>query len=276
MDVERVLVSEFLASYPEDAARVLEQLPLEQAVAVLDEVPAAAGARGLGGMGTDLAVRCLENVEAAQGCALVEALGEGAAAVLLRRMGAERREALLGGVAPETRGRLELLLRYPEETAGAIMDPLTATVPEDITAEEARRRLREFPAHLYYYVYVVGRDQSLAGVVGLRELFLAGGEEPIRAVMKAKVLSVADRAPLAAVVVHPGWRDFHALPVVSEHGVFVGMIRHKTLRRLMEHAEAGRGPAGLETLFALGELYWTGLVELFGGMSSAPRTPGRR
>jgi magnesium transporter len=276
VDVERVLVSEFLSSHPDDAARVLEQMPLEQAVAVLGEAPAAAGARALNGMGPDLAVRCLESVETAQGCALVEALGDGAAAVLLRRMAGETRAALLGGIAREARGRLELLLRYPEETAGAIMDPLTATVPDDITAEEARRRLREFPAHLYYYVYVVSRDRTLAGVVGLRELFMAAGEEPIRAVMKAKVVSVLDRAPLAAVVVHPAWRDFHALPVVAEHDVFVGMIRHKTLRRLMEQAEAGRGPAGLETLFALGELYWTGLVELFGGMSSGTPPAGRR
>ncbi len=275
MDVERTLVSEFLSSHPEDAARVLEQMPLEQAVAVLGEAPAAAGARGLRGMGADLAVRCLESVTVDKGCELVEALGAGTAAVLLRRAAPARRAVLLGGVTAETRSHLELLLRYPEDTAGAIMDPLTATVPDDISVEQARTRLREYPVHLYYYVYVVSRDQTLAGVVGLRELFLAGGDQKIAAVMKESVMRVADRAPLTALMAHPGWRDFHALPVVSDHGVFVGMVRHKTLRRLMEQTESERGPAGLETLLALGELYWTGLVELFGGMSSGPRTPGR-
>jgi magnesium transporter len=275
VDVERALVSEFLSSHPDDAARVLDQMPLEQAVAVLSEAPPAAGARGLSGMGADQAARCLETLPAAQGCALLEALPAGTAAMLLRRLTPDSRQALLRGVAGVTRQRLELLLRYPEQTAGGIMDPLTATVPDDIPVEQARRRLREFPAHLYYYVYVVGRDQALRGVVGLRELLVAAGDELVRAVMKTDVMSLADRAPLAAVLVHPGWRDFHALPVVSEDGMFVGMIRYKTVRRLVEESDAGQGPAGMDTLFALGELYWTGLVELFGGMSAGTRGPRR-
>jgi magnesium transporter len=155
------------------------------------------------------------------------------------------------------------------------MDPLAATIPDDLSIEQVRQRLREFPA-LYDYVYVVGRDQALAGVLSLRELLVAGGDEPVRAVMKPNVVRVSHRAPLAAVLVHPGWRDFHALPVVSEDGVFVGMIRYKTVRRLAEESDAGQSPAGMETLFALGELYWTGLVELFGGMSSGTRGPQQR
>jgi magnesium transporter len=275
VDVEQALVSEFLSSHPDDAARVLEHMPLDQAVAVLNEAPPAAGARSLSGMGPELASRCLANLEPAQGCAMIEALPAGAAAILLRRLAPERREALLRGIQAKTRERLELLLRYPEDTAGGIMDVLAATVPDDLSIEQVRQRLREFPAHLYYYVYVVGRDQALAGVVSLRELLVAGGDEPVRAVMKPNVVRVSDRVPLAAVLVHPGWRDFHALPVVSEDGVFVGMIRYKTVRRLAEESDAGQGPAGMDTLFALGELYWTGLVELFGGMSSGTRGPRR-
>jgi hypothetical protein len=53
------------------------------------------------------------------------------------------------------------------------------------------------------------------------------------------------------------------------------MIRYKTVRRLVEESDAGQGPAGMDTLFALGELYWTGLVELFGGMSAGTRGPRR-
>ena len=272
MDVEQLLVREFLSSHSEEAARLLEQLPLDQAVAVLNEAPVAA-ARSLSGMAAHLAVRCLEKLETAKGCALIEALPAAAATVFLRRMEPQKREALLGGIAADARERLGTLLLYPEETAGAIMDPLTATLPGDIPVEEARGRLREFPAHLYYYVYVVNRDQTLSGVVGLRELFMADGEDLVRSVMKPKVMNISDHDPLAAVLAHPGWRDFHALPVVSDDGVFRGMIRHRTVRRLAEAEQAEHGPPALETLFALGELYWTGMVELFGGMSSATRPP---
>jgi Mg/Co/Ni transporter MgtE len=152
------------------------------------------------------------------------------------------------------------------------MDPLTATVPEDVTVEQARQRLRESPAHLYYYVYVLNREQRLVGVVGLRELFMAAGEQLVSTVMSSKVMSLSDRDPLVAVIAHPGWREFHAMPVVSEGGTFVGMIRYRTLRRLAEAYERPGSAVGFDTLIALGELYWTGLVELFGGMSSGSRS----
>jgi magnesium transporter len=270
--VERLLVSGFLADYPSDASRLLEQMPLEQTVAVLSEAPAPAAARALSHLGADLAARCLEKLAPPKASELVTALPPAAATAFLRRVDKEKRAALIEGVAAAARERLQSLLSYPEESAGAVMDSLTVTVPDDITVEEARKRLREDPDHLYYYVYVVNREQRLVGVVGLRELFMASGEELVRAVMSAKVMSVSDRDPLAAVVAHPGWREHHALPVVSEGGVFVGMIRYRTLRRLAEAYEQGREGMGFDTLFALGELYWTGLVELFGGMSSGARS----
>lgn len=272
MNVKRLLVSEFLSDYPGDAARLLEEMPFDQAVAVMNEAPAPAAARALNSLNTDMAARCIESLPAAKAAALIDALPPGAAAVLLRRVDKEQRQELLKGVPAKSRERLESLLRYPQESAGAVMDVLTATVPDDITVEEARQRLRESPAHLYYYVYVVNREQRLAGVIGLRELFMAGGEEPVRAVMSPKVLRLSDRDSLAAVVVHPGWREHHAMPVVSEDGTLVGMIRYRTLRRLAEaYEQAGRAGGGFDTLFALGELYWTGLIELFGGMSSGNR-----
>ena len=274
MDVEQVLVSEFLSDYSEDAARFLEQLPAEQAVAILDHAPPEAAARSLHSMAPHVAARCLEDMQPEAAHSALAALPLGTATVLLRRIGDERRALLLASVSPKLRERLEPLLMYLESTAGAIMDPLLTAAPEDITVEQARRFLRASPAQMYYYLYVVDRAQVLVGVVGLRELFMADDDELLREIMNPKVASVSDRATLTAVVAHPGWRDFHALPVVSEGGVFVGMIRHQTLRRLAEAAEQGPGGAAFGTLIALGELYWTGLVELFGGMSSPTRPPG--
>jgi magnesium transporter len=151
-------------------------------------------------------------------------------------------------VTAKARERLQMLMQYPERSAGAVMDPLTVTVPEDITVEQARQRLRESPTHLYYYVYVLNREQRLVGVVGLRELFMADGQQLLQIVMSSKVMSLSDRDPLVAVIAHPGWREFHAMPVVSEGGTFVGMIRYRTQRRLAEaYEQSGLSAAGLDT-----------------------------
>jgi magnesium transporter len=271
--VERLLVSGFLADHPADAARLLEAMPFDQAVAVMNEASVKGAARALSSLSADLAARCLENLPPAKASELLNALPPASAAAFLRRVDKGKRQPLLDGVPAKSRERLQSLLRYSEESAGAVMDSLTVTIPDDITVEQAGQRLRETPEHLCYYVYVVNREQRLAGVVGLRELLMANGHELVRTVMSPKVMTLSDRDPLVAVVAHPGWREFHAMPVVSDDGVFAGMIRYRTLRRLAEaYEQAGRAGAGFDTLFALGELYWTGLVELFGGMSSGSRS----
>lgn len=273
MNVDQLLLSKFLSSHPGDAARLIDEMPLDQAVAVLNEAPASAAARTLSSMGADHAAQCLENLPPAKSSQLLDALPPGPAAAFVRRVNKEMRQALLSGMPAKSRQRLETMLRYPEESAGAVMDPLTVTLPDDITVDQARQRIRESPEHLYYYVYVVNREQRLVGVLGLRELFMNHGEDLVRTVMASKVMSLQDRDPLIAVVAHPGWREHHAMPVVTEEGTFVGMIRYRTLRRLAEaYDQAGRMGGGFDTLFALGELYWTGLVELFGGMSSGTRS----
>ena len=50
------------------------------------------------------------------------------------------------------------LLRYHEDTAGALMDPRTIALPEDVKVNEARKRVQREPHDLQYYVYVVDRD----------------------------------------------------------------------------------------------------------------------
>jgi hypothetical protein len=57
--------------------------------------------------------------------------------------------------------------------------------------------------------------------------------------------------------------------------VLVGQIRHSTIWDL-EHSERGHGPpdTGLETLLAMGELYWLGLSELL-SILPLQRTGGR-
>ncbi len=273
MNVDQLLLSKFLSGHPGDAARLMDEMPLDQAVTVLNEAPASAAARALSNMGADHAAQCLENLTPAKSSQLLDALPPGPAAAFVRRINKEKRQALLDGMPAKSKQRLETMLRYPEESAGAVMDPLTVTLPDDVTVEQARQRLRESPEHLYYYVYVVNREQRLVGVLGLRELFMNHGDELVRTVMASKVMSLQDRDPLIAVVAHPGWREHHAMPVVTEEGTFVGMIRYRTLRRLAEaYDQAGRAGGGFDTLFALGELYWTGLVELFGGMSSGTRS----
>jgi hypothetical protein len=80
----------------------------------------------------------------------------------------------------------------------------------------------------------------------------------------------------AAILAHPGWRRFHALPVVDRDAVLLGAIRYQTFRGLEDAArDQSRRADAVTTVFALGELYWLGLSGLLDGLSSVVkrRTP---
>ena len=91
--------------------------------------------------------------------------------------------------------------------------------------------------------------------------------------MHPNVARLSARAPHSEILVHPRWRDLHALPVVDDDGTFVGALRYRTLRRLEEEAAAEQKRRHPVTLaLGLSELYWTGLQRLVALAGSALTT----
>jgi CBS domain-containing protein len=122
-----------------------------------------------------------------------------------------------------------------------------------------------------YYLYVVDRTGRLVGVLNLRELMLAPGDATLGAVMRPATARLTALDGVGAVVVHPGWRALHALPVVDAGGRFVGAIRYETIRRLEAHPERAT-PVGSRVGLWLGlaELCWVGLTGVLVSLGSPP------
>ena len=253
------LVHSFIRGYPAEAARVLENHPLDELVAVFARTPPDLSAALFETMEASTAAACLERMEAGRAAEAVAQLPLERGVPLLRRLPPEGWKAILELLPPEPRRHLDLLLSCREETAGALMDPRMLTLPPEVAAGEALARVRANPEQASHYLYVVDRDHSLAGVLSLRELTGGGKEAPVATLMRRDVLWLRMDDSLASVRVHPGWLAFHILPVLDDHGRFAGALRHKTLRRLAGVQDQGRSAqAGT----ALGELYRIGLSAL--------------
>lgn len=276
METDRLLLDDFFASHPDDAALILERYPAEEAALVLEKSPFDLAAVLLERMSPPHGAACVSRMSPKAGGDIVAKISPDSAANLLRRMGTAEREALLGSMPQEISAPLELLLKYPEGTAGSLMDPKILSLPDDITVGEALSRVRHSPQYTLYYLYVVDRSQRLVGVVNLRELMLAAPESLLSSVMHQPVASVSSREIRAAIMIHPGWREYHAIPVVDDAGVFLGAIRYETLRRLEETSRVGAPETGpLGAFLALGEFYWVGLSGMLSGIVSAVASPAR-
>ncbi len=280
METERLLAQNFAEDHPGDAALLLERLPPPETSAYLDQLPARQAAAILQRLVPPYAAECLNSLTPHRFALAIEALPLDTTASLLRRLEPPAQERLLRQANPDTSTLLQRLLQFPDASAGALMDPRVPAFPEDITATEALSRVRRAPRHALYYLYVVDRAQQLTGVLNLRELMLASPKALLRAFMQRQVVTITPLADRRAIIEHFGWRNVHALPVVDERGVLLGVLRYETLRQL-EGKSAADAPAAdaLSTVLTLGELCWVGLAGVLtdlstsiGAMATAPET----
>jgi len=201
---------------PEAAARVIAALPFDLAVLVLDE--------------PELENR-LDIVRAMDVKAfgpLVGAMSADQQAELFREMPQEERARLLPALHPKAQEALQLVLRYPPETAGGIMTTEFLSVPATWTVDETLHLIRRVGGakETVYAVYVVEAEGGrLRHVVSLRELVLSDRSRPVAEVGSTrKLLSVSpttDREDVARMI---SKYDLLAVPVVDADGRILGIV----------------------------------------------------
>ena len=273
MKLHQVLAHGMLAAHPEDAARVLDSLPEEDVLAVLAGVSAPVASETVRRLVPNLAAAILTRLESKHAGAVVEHLGLDHAANILRRMGDHEREALLSSQKDGLARPLRSLLRFPEGTAGSLMDPGVLALPGDLSVQEANVHIREHPENVRYNLYVVDRDQVLVGVLNLRELLLARRKDRLNSIANPRVLSISARAGRHEIMTHPAWRDARSVPVVDARGIYLGAVRYQTLRRLEEEQRYGGTGNASSTAEALGDLFSVGMGGVLVALAASVTKP---
>lgn len=271
VDLATQLANTFLAAHPDDAARLLEGLPVAERAVLLEACEPEAAARVVQSMVSHQAAETVAAMDPAAGGAVLSRQPVEIATLLLRRSSGTVRENLLGAMGADLSASVRRKLRYPENTVGALMDPLVSALPTDLTAAEALDRMQRLTLPVGYYLYVVDRRDRLVGVTNLRELIQADPASPVASLMKTKVARLSASASLEDMAENRNWRHYHRLPVVDNQGTLMGIVRYETMRGIQDEVgNATQAIGGLSAIMALGELYWTGLAGALTGITETP------
>ncbi len=263
MTAEERLAMAFVSEHPDEAARLLERVDARDAVTIVGTVSPPVGAHLLRVMAPSAAASCVTALDEATLVPIIDVLPLDDAAGLLRTLDAARRDAVVSRASEDRREQLRALLSFPENTAGAVADPLALALPDDMTVAEAQKQLRGSDQHLFYYVYVVKRDRTLVGALAIPELMAARPRATLADAMRRDLVTLDAHLDLATIVAHPAWRELDAMPVVDHGGRLVGAIRHKTMRQL-----AGARPRPMSaTIAGLSELYWVGVSGMLASLA---------
>ena len=141
----------------------------------------------------------------------------------------ERRDELMRALDEPTRREVSALLAYAEDAAGGLMSPRYVRLRPDMSVDEAiaylRRAARERErVETIYYIYVLGADQRLLGVVSFRELFAAQPDRRVRDVMRSEITTMPEDLDQEAVAELFARSNLMAIPVVDAEGRIKGIV----------------------------------------------------
>jgi len=254
----------FIKNHPIEAARSLENLNFNEIIAFLNEAPTSIAVILFSHLERFIAVSCLEKISADKSAQIIEQIPIDIAIIFLRRVNKNTAESILRLVSNEHAALLKRILDYAPNTAGALADPLVLTLPDDISVKEALKRIQKRPERAIFYLYILNRKQHLSGVISIRELMLAKHSEILSSIMESSITRLRASANLDAILSHPGWQEFHTLPVVEDNNIFLGAIHYDMLRRIEKDSKSRHLPRhAVEAGNALSELYRIGLSGLF-------------
>ncbi len=159
------------------------------------------------------------------------------AADLVEEMPANVVKRILTQADPEMRSSINQILRYQENSAGAMMTMEYVSLRPDMTVEEAILRIRRqgVDKETIYTCYVLAKDRTLQGIVTVKDLLLAESDDTlIKEIMTTNVISVTTQDDQEEVAKMFSKYNFLALPVVDKENRMVGIVTFDDAMDVME------------------------------------------
>ncbi len=212
--------------HPADIADIVDRLPHTaqmQVVRLLEPVQAADVLSETDVGATHAILRYLQPDEARELFShmslddVVEILGEDVPAY---------QQELLDAMEPAEAREARTLLTYPLHSAGRLMSEAFVRLQSTSTVGETLLFLRQVQAQMDSLIdlYIVDKDGKLKGVVPLPKLITAMPDQPMADLMQPPAITVTPETDQEEVAWMVSQYDLFTLPVVTEHGIMVGIV----------------------------------------------------
>ncbi len=167
---------------------------------------------------------------------IVQDMDSDDAADLVGDLHAERAERVLAELSPEDSYDIKSLLKYPEDTAGGIMQRELISAHPNATVDEVIAQIRRLHTEInnIYMVYVVDNRRILEGTVPLVNLILSKPDATMAQIMDLDPLTVPVAMDQEQVANLFKRYDSMVLPVVDEQGLLLGRITVDDIVDIME------------------------------------------
>jgi magnesium transporter len=222
----RVPADSIAGLHPADVAEIISDMNKLESGQLLEAMDVGQVADTLEQIETEFQVELVEGMSDEKVADVLEEMEPDEAADLLAELPKERSKRLVALMDKEEADDVRHLLSFPEDSAGGIMTTDFASVPVDVSAEQAIRLLRKTAREIesFVYVYVTDPGGHLLGVFSLKDLIFADPAALVEEFMddRVKVVNALDDQDDVAQVITK--YDLLAVPVVDDDHVIQGVV----------------------------------------------------
>jgi magnesium transporter len=212
--------------HPADLAEIITDLNRAEGRDLLENLDAETAAETLEEVEPEFQASLIEGMSNEKVADVLEEMAPDEAADLLAELPQDRSQELLNLMEKDEAEDVRVLLTYPEESAGGIMNTEFISIQPAWTAAEVLNHLRQnaSEAETIYYLYVTDPARHLMGVLSLRELVLTQPSCPVSEIMVDRVVSVNLLDPQEEVAQIVSKYNLLAVPVVDDENVIHGIV----------------------------------------------------
>ncbi len=228
---------QFFIEYPLDAAREIETLDINSVAEAAARQPAIILAPVWQRLLPDRAALLLQKLPDKLAARLLAELSAPQAVRILGCLSAEECAAHLARLEPAVSEDLELMMSFPANTTGRLMDVGVSTYRRDMTVKQALKQLRERGMKTARSLFLVDDLHRLSGKVALQQLALAAPDETLGDLEEPMLVSLRPVDSLEEVT--QAFETYRVLdiPVLDLDGVFLGAVTHDSIASTI-HAQS--------------------------------------
>ncbi len=208
-------IADFIqALEPDEQSRVINSLDKKTASEVVLEIE------------PEVRQELLKTLDLGEIAELVEEMDSDDAADMIGELPGETARLVLEKLPPREVEEVETLLKYPEDSAGGIMQKELVEVEQDSSVAEAINWIRLIAEDVedFHEIYVVDENEKLLGVVTPKKLLLSNPRAKVKNIMEPVEITATPSMDQEAVGNIFEKYDIFSLPVVGEDGELVGRI----------------------------------------------------
>ena len=217
--------AELESMYPVDFAEMFEEVEEKQMILVFRLLPKEEAAETFTYMNSDLREVLINALTDSELEEVMEEMYLDDTVDVLEELPANVVDRLLMATDEETRAQINQLLKYPDDSAGSIMNVEYIALQKEMTVADAILKIRQVGTNREtIYTCYVTEKRRLIGVVTVKDLLTTGDNRLIEEIMETNMLYVNTHDDQEEVVSIMNKYGLIAIPVVDNEFCMVGIV----------------------------------------------------